>query len=199
MKNRVSYYILFIAVCIVSSCTTTNISKYYSKHKPVLYSIEEVYKSEYNKQKFSLLFTDKSYNHLSLELLTDSIRYIYDFETTENRLNDTLEKYHLNISAMRSLISNMQLLRCKWIDNLDYYVDDKKNYLLYLSIYKQTFRLPFIEPKYYVLTYFSQPQYYDSEGRLLDHRSRRRLRKINNEIFYRVNDKVCYTVSTLFR
>ncbi|MBS1935025.1 MAG: hypothetical protein JST96_13570, partial [Bacteroidetes bacterium] len=180
-------------------CTTVNITKYYSKHKPVLDSIEQTYKTQYRKQKFSLLFTDNKYKHLSLELLTDSIRYIYDFEIQETRLNDTLEKYHLDLSSMKLLIGNMQSVHCKWIDNLDYYVDEKKNYLVYMSMRKKTLRLPFVEPKYYVLSYFSQPQYYDSEGRLLDHRSRKRLRKINNEIFYRVNDKVCYTVSTLFR
>jgi hypothetical protein len=199
MKKRRLYYSLFIAVCLASSCTTTNITKYYSRHKSTLDSIELVYKTQYSKQKFALLFTDKSFKHLSLELMTDTIRFIYDFETQETRLNDTLAKYHLDISSMRLLLNNMQSIHCKWIDNLDYYVDEKKNYLVYMSMHKKTINLPFLEPKYYVLTYFSQPQYYDGEGRLLDHKSRRRLRKINNEIFYRVNDEVCYTVSTLFR
>jgi hypothetical protein len=199
MKNRMSYYFLFAACTIISSCTTSNITKYYVKNKDVLENIEQSYKAQYSSQKFTLLFTDKSYTHFSLELQTDSIRYIYDFETSEKRLDDTLAKYHLPVAEMKTLLGNMQSIRCTWIDKLDYYVDDKKNYLVYMSIRKKTVDLPFVEPKYYVLTYFSQPQYYDSDGRLLDNRSRRRLRRINNEVFRRVNDKVCYTVSTLFR
>jgi len=198
--NKFIYQLLpAIGIVLFCSCASTNISKYYEKNKRTLESIEQSYQSQYKKQKFSLLFTDKSYQHFSLEIHTDSIKYIYDFDTSENRLNDTLEKFHFRIPEMRTLINNMQSIRCTWIDNLDYYVDDKKNYLVFMSIRKKTINLPFIEQKYYVLTYFAQPQYYDNEGRLLDHRSRRRLRKINGEIFRRINDKVCYTVSTLFR
>jgi len=58
---------------------------------------------------------------------------------------------------------------------------------------------PFKNAKYYILTYFQQPQYFDSEGQLLERRKLRRLRKINGDIFKRINDKVCYTVSVKFR
>ena len=200
MKNKLTYRLsLLVCIVIFSSCASTNISKYYSKNKQTLESIEQSYKQQYNRQKFALLFTDKLYENFSLEILTDSIKYIYDFKVSESRIDDTLKKYHFSIPDMKTLIGNMRSIQCTWIDNLDYYVDDKANYLVYMSIRKKTLNLPFIEPKYYVLTYFSQPQYYDSEGRLLDHRNRRRIRKINNEVFRRINDKVCYTVSTLFR
>jgi hypothetical protein len=68
-----------------------------------------------------------------------------------------------------------------------------------MSIKPVALKAPFSYSKYYILTYFSQPQYFDNEGRLLDKRKRRRLRKINGEIFRRINDKVCYTISGKFR
>ncbi len=200
MINKRTYYLaFFIITAMLCSCTSTNITNYYNKNKQTLESIEHLYKEQYHKQKFSLLFTDKTYQNLSLEIHTDSLKYIYDFKPFENRLKDTLEKFHFDTTEMKTLISNMQSIHCTWIDNLDYYVDDQKNYLVFMSVRKKTINVPFIEQKYYVLTYFAQPQYYDEEGRLLHHKNRKRLRKINGEIFKRINDKVCYTVSTLFR
>jgi hypothetical protein len=200
LTNKLTYHFsLAVSITLLCSCASTNISNYYSKNKQTLESIEHSYKEQYRQQKFSLLFTDKTYQNLSFEIHTDSIKYIYDFKASEKRLNDTLEKFRFNVDEMKMLISNMQSIHCTWIDNLDYYVDDQKNYLVFMSIRKKTINLPFIEQKYYVLTYFAQPQYYDEEGRLLNHKNRRRLRKINGEIFKRINDKVCYTVSTLFR
>ena len=53
--------------------------------------------------------------------------------------------------------------------------------------------------KYYTLTFYKQPQYFDAEGRLLDKKNRKKLRIVNNEIFWRINDRVCYTISNHFR
>jgi len=44
-------------------------------------------------------------------------------------------------------------------------------------------------------TYFAQPQYFDREGRLMAGKELHKLTQLNNEIFRRINDKVCYTVS----
>jgi hypothetical protein len=68
-----------------------------------------------------------------------------------------------------------------------------------MSIKPVALKRPFAYAKYYVLTYFPQPQYFDSEGRLLQKRRLKELRKINGEIFKRINSKVCYTVSGRFR
>ena len=57
----------------------------------------------------------------------------------------------------------------------------------------------FVNKKYYILTYFQQPQYFDSEGRLLVGRRRRHIRKINGDVYHRINDRVCYTISDRFR
>ena len=46
---------------------------------------------------------------------------------------------------------------------------------------------------------FSQKQYYDKEGRLVNNRKQRQLQKLNGEIFKRINDRVSYTVSSTYR
>ncbi len=182
-----------------SFCTSTNMTRYYSQHHGALDSMERSYKQLYGFSPFSVLYTDRSFQQVSLEIVTDSLKYIYEFGTQEPRLKDTLIRYHLPVEGIYSLMEAMRSIHCTWISNLDYYVDDKKNSLVYISIHARALRFPLKSKKYYILTYFPQPQYYDSEGRLLDHRQRRRLRKINGEIFHRINDRVCYTVSDLFR
>lgn len=201
MLNKQSN-IIFIAVmaCCMFSCSTKSIStNYYYQHEKVLDKIEESYKALYQQSPFSVAFTDRDFNTISLEIITDSLSYIYEFEVKEPRLTDTLIKFHLNAVKIVTLIQQMQNIKCTWINNYNYYVDEKKNSLIFMSIKAKPLNSPFSYKKYYILTYFPQPQYFDSEGRLLDKRKLRRLREINGEIFKRINDRVCYTISGKFR
>jgi len=186
-------------VLLLASCASTNIKKYYADNKLALDNISQTYREQNAKGSFSILFTDKSFKHVSIEIATDTIKYIYEFELNEKRLGDTLIKYHLPVNETEGLITAMKAIKCSWISNLDYYEDEKKGSLVFMSIRSKSFNIPLVDKKYYILTYYAQPQYYDSEGRLLDRKKRRRLRRINKDIFYRINDKVCYTVSNLFR
>ena len=182
------------------SCSPKNIStKYYYQNEKVLDKIEETYKSMYGQEPFTVGFADKSFKTVSIEFITDTLSYIYEFSVDDPRLTDTLAKFHLNPSKTIELIRQMQSIRCTWIRNLDYYVDEKKNSLIFMSIKAVALNAPFSTKKYYVLSYFQQQQYFDSKGQLLDKRAQRRLRKINGEIFKRINDKVCYTISGNFR
>jgi hypothetical protein len=117
----------------------------------------------------------------------------------EPRLIDTLNRYKISAIGVKEIIRQMQSIRCAWLNESDYYVDGKKYTLILMSIKPVALKRPFAYAKYYVLTYFPQPQYFDSEGRLLQKRKLNELRKINGEIFKRINNKVCYTISGRFR
>ena len=201
MPNKLIRIIVLIGVAsCIFSCSPKNIStKYYYQHEKVLDKIEETYKALSLEHPFTIGFTDKVFKTVSLEIITDTLNYIYEFDISEPRLADTLLAYHLNASKVIKLIQQMQSIHCAWIKNYDYYLDEKKNTLVFMSIRAVALKSPLAYKKYYVLTYFQQPQYFDSDGRLLDKRKRRRLRKINGEIFRRINDKVCYTISGKFR
>jgi len=192
------YKLLFICM-VLCSCTATNISKYYFERQTILDKIQDSYKDQYSHKQFSLEFIDKSFKNISIEIFTDTLKYIYVFGKDETRLKDTLERYHLVLQGISDLLNNMRSVHCNWINNLDYYVDQNKNSLVFMSIRPVGFHFPFSRRKYYILTYFPQPQYYDSEGRLLDKRSRRKIRKINEDVFKRINDKVAYTISDRYR
>ena len=197
------YYLLLLPLALAqtTSCTTLNISNYYHKNQSILDSIEETFRTAYAQKPFSIEFTDRPFNRLSLELVTDTLTYIYEYNVGEPRLQDTLLRYGYDTAAINTLITNMRSMECTWIDNLDYwsYPDVKKHSLIYISLWPRVFNTPFANKKYYILTYFQQPQYYDTEGRLLVGRRLRRIRKINAETFRRITDKVAYTVSARFR
>lgn len=201
MLNRNTGILLLAGlVCFTFSCSPRNIStKYYYQNEKVLDGIEKEYKDLYRKKPFKLSFNDRSFNTVSVEIITDTITYIYEFAVNEPRLADSLVKYQLDAPRVMNLIRKMQSIRCAWISSVDYYTDEKKDSLVYLSIKPVALKAPFSYSRYYVLTYFHKPQYFDKEGRLLDKRRVRRLRKINGEIFRRINDKVCYTISGRFR
>jgi len=202
MQNKGNYTILLLcAIMLLCSCASRKMisSNYYYENEKALTVIEQSYKTLYREKPFSVEFTDHSFNYISLEIITDSVKLIYEFEINEPRLQDTLVKYHLPAKAVTGLIIQMRSIHCIWINNLDYYTNNQKGYLVFMSIRPVAIHLPFTSEKYFILTFYSQPQYFDSEGRLLANRRLRKLRKINDETFRRINDKVCYTISGRFR
>lgn len=200
MSKKINTAILILISVGINSCTpTTNISKYYLQNQKILNSIQHSYKEQYSQRPFSIQFTDKTFNNVSIEIFTDTFKYIYEFAVPENRMKDTLVKYALSVPGINELISQMASIHCTWINNLDYYVDNKKESLVFMSIRAKLFNYPFTNKKYYILTYFLQPQYYDAQGNLLDRRFRKKLRKINEDVFKRITDKVAYTLSDRFR
>ena len=165
----------------------------------MLEEIEQSYKKLHAQKPFTLAFTDKEFRTVSLEIITDSMSYIYGLAVHGQPLNDTLRKYHFNVDGVNRLIDRMVGIRCTWVDNFDYYVDERKRSVIMVSI-KPVGAQPILSyKKYYILTFFSQPQNFDAKGRLLDRRRLSRLRKINGEVFMRVTDKVCYSISGQFR
>ena len=201
MFNKKTHILLVpIIAGLLFSCSPKNIStKYYYENEKVLDSIEESYKSLYYKGPFNLGFTDRNFKTISLEIITDTLSYIYEFGIDDARIIDTLTAYHLNAAKTNTLIKQMHDIRCTWINYSDYYVDEKKQTMILMSIKPVALKPLFSYAKYYVLSYFPQPQYFDSEGRLLDKRKLRRLRKINGEVFKRINSKVCYSIAGHFR
>jgi len=192
--------LLIVLAAGIFSCSPKNITgKYYFQNEKILDKIEESYKELYEQGPFAVAFTDKQFHTVSIEIITDSLKYIYEFGEGEERMTDTLERYGLNAERILQLINRMQSIRCTWINKFDFYVDEKKNTLIFMSVKPVALQAPFSNKKYYILTYFNQPQAFDEEGRLLDKRKQRRLRIINGEILHRINDKVCYTISDAYR
>lgn len=196
-------YKFFLNLLLLStfsfSCVNRNISRYFFKNKTVLDDLQKDYAAEYSKRPFSLEYSDKSFNNISIEIITDSIKYIYGFNIKQTVLNDTLNKYKIRPEAIDHLLKDMKSINCIWLNKLDYYVDGKKNLLVFMSIREKRFHFPLAKRRYYILSYFEQHQYFDKNGKLLNKRRQKAVRKIHGDVFKRITDKVAYTVSDRFR
>jgi hypothetical protein len=195
--------VLIIAILIVPACTISRIypEKYYSEHKDMLHQTQTMYKNAVNKKAFALGFTSLDFLSISIELKTDTVRYIYDFSVDDIRMNDTLQKLGYDTGSIQNIIANMKMLKMTWINTLDYYVDGKQKSLSFLSIPVKQFTIfpPLQKRKYYVYTFYDEAQSYDDVGKLLDKKNSRRLRKVDGQHFLRINDRVSYTISGKFR
>ena len=185
---------------LATSCSTKIISNnYYQEQKETLDNIESRYEILNASKPFAIAFTDKEFNIISLEMISDSLTRIYEFNLNEQRLADTLMKYEYDTTGIFPLIRGMQQTKVTWINTFDYYTNDQPNQLIYLSIKPVTIRYLFSPPKYITLAYFRNAQSFDEKGRLLDSRRTRQLRKIKEQVFYKITDRICYTITEKYR
>lgn len=199
MICRLLSYLLIISL-LASSCSTKIISgNYYQEKKETVDSIESRYEKLNATKPFAIAFTDKKLNIISIEMISDTLTRIYEFKINEKRLFDTLKKYNYNTAGIYYLISKMQETKVTWINSVDYYVNDQPQQLIYLSIKPVTIRYLFSPPKYIALGYFRTAQAFDEKGRLLDNRRTNRVRKIKGQTFYKITDRICYTITEKYR
>lgn len=192
--------VLIACLLLTTSCSTKIIStNYYQEKKGTVDSIESRYEKLNARKPFAIAFTDKKLNIISLEMISDSLTRIYEFNLGEQRLGDTLLKFNYDTAGIYYLIRKMQQTKVTWINSVDYYVNDQPQQLIYLSIKPVTIRYLFSPPKYIALGYFRTAQSFDEKGRLLDNRRTKQVRKIKGQVFYKITDRICYTVTDKYR
>lgn len=198
--SKAHSHIIFSMLLFLSACTGKNITgRFYTERQAELDSIKNLYGALYAQHPFSMAFTDKGFQNISLDIQTDSLTYIYDFQVADTRLRDTLRHYDFALSGTMQLIRLMQSIKSTWVNRFDYYANGKKEHMIMISVKPRAFKPIFGSRKYYILTYYAQPQLFDEKGNLLDRRRSRRLRKINGISFQRINDSICYGISAQFR
>ena len=192
--------ILIICSLLITSCSTKIVStNIYQEQKENLNKIESRYEKLNPTNHFSLAYTDKKFNIISLEMISDTLTRIYEFNINERRLADTLIKYNYDTAGIYFLIRKMRESKVTWINSFDYYVNDQPQQLIILSIKPVTIRYIFSPPKYVALAYFRTNQSFDEKGRLLDNRRTKQVRKIKDQVFYKITDRICYTITDKYR
>jgi hypothetical protein len=196
------YCILFAFLFFsLASCSYSKkfTNEYYQENRELLQSIQQRYKSQYDEHPFSIEIKDKTFKTVGLEIITDTIRYIYSFDIADQSMQDTLTKYRFNASIVNSIIEDMQKIHCTWLTNLDYYESLQKKYLVFLSIRHKKLESIFRKDKYFTLAFFNTPQPFDNKGRMLDRKDRKQLRKINGAVLFRLDNKTGYALTATFR
>jgi hypothetical protein len=201
MKHPFYHIIPLSILCLLLSCSYSKkfTDNYYRENEQTLESIRRRFTQLYDKTPFALELKDHDLRRIGLEIHTDSIKYIYNFNTSEPDVIDTLYKYNFDVKAMSELIIAMQKAHCTWITNLDYYENRQKKFLVFISVRDKQLEA-FLQPeKYFTLAFFDQPQLYDEKGRLLDNEDLTKNRLINGAVFRKVNDRVCYALTGKYR
>ncbi|OSZ77438.1 hypothetical protein CAP36_13715 [Chitinophagaceae bacterium IBVUCB2] len=198
MKNYLAYILSASILCASCSSNRELTADYYRQNEATLVSIKDRFKKIHRLHPFSFEVRDKNYAEVGIEIITDSIRYIYHFNPGENNLADTLKAYRFNVPEMLSLFADMKQMRCTWITNLDYYERGQEKFMVFLSLRHNKLGSKRKE-KYFTVAFFDQPQFFDNKGRLLDKEKSRTIRKINGQIFYKINNRACFTLSGTFR
>jgi len=86
--------LLIVLAAGIFSCSPKNITgKYYFQNEKILDKIEESYKELYEQGPFAVAFTDKQFHTVSIEIITDSLKYIYESGVGEDRMTDTMGCY----------------------------------------------------------------------------------------------------------
>jgi len=195
-------FLIYLSIILwtLTSCSTKIVSNnYYQEHKGTVDSIERRYEKLNPVNPFSLAYTDKKFNIVSLEMISDTLTRIYEFDINEKSLGDTLLKYNYDTAGIYYLVRKMKVAKVTWINSFDYYVNDQPRQLIILSIKPKTIRYIFSPPKYIALAYFRTTQYFDDKGRLLDGRRTKEVRKIKGQVFYKITDRTCYTIMEKYR
>jgi hypothetical protein len=185
----------------LSACSPTQhfTARYYQENKDMLTTIRDRFRTCYDNKPFSIEFKDKDFRYISYEILSDTMRYIYNFDLEEPFLADTLDKYKYDTKEIISLIADMRAIRCTWISKLDYYENREKKNLVFVSVRHNQLQSFAKGEKYYALIFFNERQYFDERGRLTDKSEKKRMREINGQVFRRITDRICYAITGNFR
>lgn len=199
--NRYCWILIGALAILMGSCSYSAkfTSRYYEQYDSTLHAIRTRYEKLYEKQAFSLDLKNKELSRLGLELFTDSMRYVYNFQLTDRSFPDTLYKHGLDLLEMSYLIRDMQTVQATWISKLDYYVQREKRYLIFLSVRHRSLKGLLKPERYFTLAFFDKDQLYDKKGRLLDRDDQKTHRRINGEVFRRITDKVFFAVLDRYR
>lgn len=155
--KRISMYIICcILVAFLASCASTSTRKtadYYRQNEQAIKEIRKLYDTLYRQQPFASGFTDKSCKYYVLQVMTDTLRYIFDTEHNERKLYETVLRFQYDTAMLRQLAMKMKTLKCLWLARAPVYSETKSDTVEYLSFKSVSVDKPFEENKYYVLIF----------------------------------------------
>jgi len=200
MRKPINITLIIFVIAATSCSYSKKFSReFYMENEKMLHSIKERYKEHYKTRPFSIEIKDKAFQQVGLEIITDTVRYIYGFDLADPAMVDTMQKYNFDIPFMKTLIDDMRTSHCTWLTNLNYYEDLRSQHLVFLSIRHYRLESLFKKDKYFTLAFFDYPQPFDEKGRLLNRANKKELRKINGAVFFRMTNTVAYAMSSDFR
>jgi len=161
MRNYCIYLLSLMLIALIISCSGSKKNRksvtYYNDNKTAILELRNLYDSLYSQQPFSVGFTDNTYTYYVMEITTDTVRYIYNTEKSEQQLYHAIERFHYDTTQLRKLATKMKEIKCLWLDKASFYLNEIKDTVTFLSFRSVTIENPFVENKYYVLLFIRRP------------------------------------------
>jgi hypothetical protein len=158
-KIKLVSLLFWVAVSLVS-CTAASKRKsadYYNQNKTALDNLQKLYEQLYRQQPFSAGFTDKSYKYYTMEVKTDTVRYVYNTEKNKEQVYSMIDRFNYDTMKLKELSAKMKTLQCLWLSKSSFFVNDKKETVTFLSFKSAAVNKPFVENKYYILIFLPHP------------------------------------------
>jgi hypothetical protein len=161
---------------------------YYKKYDDKLLDIIKQYDKLSAHHNFMCGFTDRTFKYFSIEIKTDSVRYVYNSAVRNFQLADSVIKFQIDTAGVRRMAIDMYKIKCLWVGKADFYPQKQKVTIDYLAFGMPANNNPFNESKYLVVAY-PKEKWNDSLKNYL----------ITSTGIQFLSDKAFFTVSNKFK
>ena len=185
--RKLAYITLMAA--LFSSCAASKekkTDKYYYENEKDIQEIISIYKGLYNHQPFSLGFSDRSYEHIGIDIITDTVRYAIDNLQIMHIFREAVYAFKYDTVSIRKLYKKMFDIKCIWIGTTEIYYKGKKKDVIFLTFRSVRFGNPFLDRKYYTLVIFD-PRFINEETNRLIREAG--YKNVKNEIYFSIIEK----------
>ncbi|ULQ57873.1 hypothetical protein KJS94_06635 [Flavihumibacter rivuli] len=172
--------------CAIGSKRKT--AGYYFENKEAITQVRRYYDALYKIQPFSFGFADKKFKHYTIEVTTDTIRYIYNTDQSRDEMYATILQSDYDTIVLKDMAEQMKAIKCLWVDKSSFYLDGQKETVTFLSFKSVLIDKPFVENKYYTLVFFDT---------LTTHPEIKA--RVKRGEFHQIDDKVFFTIGNRFR
>ncbi len=150
MKALKLFISILLTLAIGQSCSPERKSaSYYQENKKEISELKNEYDALYRQQAFSAGFTDKTFKYYVMQIITDTLRAIYNSEKRKDELWQNVLRFHYDTVALKKMAAMMKKIKCLWVGKTDRYFGEKREVFTYISF--QSADRAFRENKYYVL------------------------------------------------
>lgn len=150
MKALKLFIPMLLMLAIGQSCSPERKSgSYYQENKKEISELKNDYDALYRQQAFSAGFTDKTFKYYVMQIITDTLRAIYNSEKRKDELWQNVLRFNYDTVALKKMAAIMKRIKCLWVGKTDRYFGEKREVFTYISF--QSADRAFRENKYYVL------------------------------------------------
>lgn len=171
--------VIFFSGCVASRERKTD--KYYLEHEKDIEEIITLYRGLYKHLPFSIGFSDRSYEHVGMDIITDTVRYAIDNLQSMEIFREAVYVFDYDTVAIRRLYKKMFDIKCIWVGTTDTYYKGRREDVIFLTFRSVRNGNPFLDRKYYALLIYN-PGSINAEMELEIQKAG--YKKVKNEVYF---------------